>query len=170
MRIQRPQNNRPIVRYRVLASASLKRSQGFTLLELIVVLVIMGLGFAAIGISLSSGNETTELKATARDMASTLRYAKGQAQLSHQETTLTIDFEENSYSVSGRNKVYEIPQTIDTTMHTGQNELTDGKGSIRFFPDGSSSGGWIKLERGKMAWRIDINWLTGQVEIKDVIP
>ncbi|WP_394752043.1 GspH/FimT family pseudopilin [Crenothrix sp.] len=170
MRIQRPEDNKSKTGQTAFVSNALKPSQGFTLLELIVVLVIMGLGFAAIGINLSSGNETTELKATARDMASTLRYAKGQAQLSHQETTLTIDFEENSYTVSGRDKVYEIPQTIDTTMHTGQNELTDGKGSIRFFPDGSSSGGWIKLERGKIAWRIDINWLTGQVEIKDVIP
>ncbi len=160
MRIQRPQRS-------YFASGSLKRNHGFTLLELIVVLFIVVLGFAAIGINLSSGNEATELKVAARDMASALRYTKSLAQLSHQETTLTIDFEENSYTVSGRDKVYEIPQTIDTTMHTGQNELTDGTGSIRFFPDGSSSGGWIKLERGKMAWRIDINWLTGQVEIKD---
>jgi general secretion pathway protein H len=164
MSSQRSHHNRPTL---TSMPRSIKRSAGFTLLELIVVLVIMGLGFAAIGINLSSGNETTELKVTARDMVSALRHAKGLAQMSHKETVLTIDFAENSYTVSGHDKVYEIPQTIDTTMHTGQSELTDGTGSMRFFPDGSSSGGWIKLERGKMAWRMDINWLTGQIELKD---
>jgi general secretion pathway protein H len=148
--------------------SSLPQNQGFTLLELIVVLFIVVLGFAAIGINLSSGNDSSELKVAARDMVSALRYARGLSLMSHQETTVTIDFEENSYTISGRDKVYNIPKTIDTTIHTGQNELTEGKGSIRFFPDGSSTGGWIKLERGKLAWRMDINWLTGQIELKDV--
>lgn len=169
MRIQKLQR-RPLTTPRCRTAVGSARQQGFTLLELIVVLVIMVLGFSAISINLFSGNETTELKITARDMVSALRYAKGYAQMSHQETTLTINFAENTYTVSGRDKVYEIPQTIDTTMHTGQSELSEGSGSIRFYPDGSSSGGWIKLERGKFAWRIDINWLTGQVELKDVVP
>jgi general secretion pathway protein H len=148
----------------------LKRNQGFTLLELIVVLVIMSLGFAAIGINVSSGHGTAELKATARDIASSLRYARGSALMTHKETTLTINFAENTYTVSGHNKVYEIPQTIDIGIHTGQSELTDsdGTGSIRFFPDGSASGGCIQLERGAFAWRIDINWLTGQIELRQI--
>lgn len=150
-----------------LLPSPLQRSLGFTLLELLVVLVIMALGFSAIAISLSSGNEATELKATARDIASGLRYARGVSLMSHRETTLTVDFAENSYTVTGQDKVHSIPQDIDVTMHTGQSELVNGTGSIRFFPDGSSSGGWIKLEHGKLGWRIDINWLTGQVEIKD---
>jgi general secretion pathway protein H len=143
------------------------RLSGFTLLELIVVLFIVVLGFSVVGINLSSGNDATKLKVAARDIVSALRFARGQALISHQETTVTLDLAENTYTVSGRDKVYSIDKVIDVTVVTAQNEITEGLGSIRFFADGSSTGGRITLERGKAAWKIDINWLTGQIELDD---
>ena len=142
-------------------------SKGFTLLELMLVMFIVILGFAAIGLNISSGNDATKLQSAARDMVSALRFAKGQALISHKETTVALDLNENNYTVSGRDKVFTIPDTIALTVVTAQEELT-GKGlaSIRFFPDGSSSGGRIKLERNSAIWQIDINWLTGQVELE----
>jgi general secretion pathway protein H len=143
------------------------RLSGFTLLELIVVLFIVVLGFSVVGINLSSGNDATKLKVAARDIVSALRFARGQALISHQETTVTLDLAENTYTVSGRDKVYSIDKVIDVTVVTAQNEITEGLGSIRFFADGSSTGGRVTLERDKTAWKIDINWLTGQIELDD---
>ena len=143
------------------------RLSGFTLLELIVVLFIVVLGFSVVGINLSSGNDATELKVAARDIVSALRFARGQALISHQETTVTLDLAENTYTVSGRDKVYSIAKAVDVTVVTAQNEISEGLGSIRFFADGSSTGGRITLELGKAAWKIDINWLTGQIELDD---
>ena len=142
--------------------------RGFTLLELLVVLFIMVLGFSVVGVNLSSGNDATGLKAAARDMVSALRYARGQALMSHQEATVTVDLSDNSYTVSGRDKLYPIPKAIAVTVVTAQSELT-GKGlaNLRFFADGSSTGGRITLEQGKAAWEININWLTGQIKLDD---
>jgi general secretion pathway protein H len=149
-------------------SLPLSRVGGFTLLELVVVLFIVVLGFSVVGINLSSGNEPTEIKAAARDIVSALRYARGQALMSRQETTLALDLAENNYTVSGRDRVYIIPKTIDVTVVTAQSELRgEGLGNIRFFADGSSTGGRITLERGNTAWQIDINWLTGQIELEN---
>lgn len=142
------------------------KQQGFTLLELLMVLSIMVLGFSAISINLSSGNDTLELKSAARDMVSALRYARGQALVSHQQTTIDIDLSENSYTVSGRDKSYQIPEDIDITVVTGQDEVAgEGVARIRFFPDGSSIGARITLEKGKAGWQIDVNWLTGASEL-----
>jgi len=145
-----------------------KPQRGFTLLELTVVLFIVVLGFSVIGLNLSSGSDSTEIKAAARDIVSALRYARGQALMTHQETTVALDLGDNSYRVSGRDKRYRIPETIDVTVVTAQTELT-GKGAanIRFFADGSSTGGRITLERGQTSWKIDINWLTGQAELEN---
>jgi general secretion pathway protein H len=138
------------------------------LLELLLVLFVVILGFSVIGLNISSGNDATKHQSAARDLVSALRFAKGQALISHEETTVALDLNENTYTVSGRDKVFAIPDTIALTVVTAQDELT-GKGlaGIRFFPDGSSSGGRIKLERNSVTWQIDINWLTGQVELEN---
>ncbi|MGA7117479.1 MAG: hypothetical protein WBY12_09835 [Hyphomicrobium sp.] len=38
---------------------------------------------------------------------------------------------------------------------------------MRFFPDGSSTGGRVTLVAGERKRLLDINWLTGAVIIKD---
>ena len=142
--------------------------RGFTLLELLVVLFIMVLGFSVVGINLSSGSDGPALKVAARDLVSALRYARGQALMTHQEETVTLDLAENSYTVSGRTKNYLIPKTIALTVVSAQSELTGvGKANMRFFSDGSSTGGRITLEQGRSAWEININWLTGQIKLDD---
>ena len=142
--------------------------RGFTLLELLVVLFIVVLGFSVVGINLSSGNNATGLKAAARDLVSALRYARGQALVSHQDAAVTLNLSDNSYTVSGRDKIYPIPKTIAVTVVSAQSELT-GKGlaNLRFFADGSSTGGRITLEQGKSAWAININWLSGQIKLDE---
>jgi general secretion pathway protein H len=157
--------NKPINALSCLAAP--KSSKGFSLLELLIVLFILLLGTGAIGLKIGSGNDATEHQSAARDMVSALRFAKGQALISHEETTVNIDLNENTYTVSDRDKVFTIPETIALTVVTAQEEMAgEGLANIRFFPDGSSSGGRIKLERNSVTWQIDINWLTGQVELE----
>ncbi len=169
---KKPRNSETIIKHIVTKNQHTgiipTSSKGFTLLELLLVLFVVILGFSVIGLNISSGNDATEHQSTARDLVSALRFAKGQALITNEETTVNFDLNENIYTVSGRDKVFTIPDTIALTVVTAQEELT-GKGmaNIRFFPDGSSSGGRIKLERNSVTWQIDINWLTGQVELEN---
>lgn len=151
-------------------SSAPRRSKcaGFTILELLIVLVIVVLGFAVVGLNLSSGKGAMEHKAVVRDVVSALRYARGQALMTHQEMTVTFDLEQNTYQISGRDEVFSIPESIEVTVVTAQSELSGGQGNIRFFADGSSTGGRVVLDRGEISRQIDINWLTGQLEVEDV--
>ena len=142
--------------------------QGFTLLELIIVLLISVLGFAVVGSNISSGNQSTRLQAAARDIASALRYAHGQALMSRQPVSVVVNLDNNSYQISNRDKNYDLDEKIDISVTVAEEEFTDGQeASIRFFGDGSSTGGRITLEWGKQLRRIDVNWITGAVSIHD---
>lgn len=154
---------------RNLRLPELKAKRGFTLLELLLVLFVVILGFAVIGLNISSGGDATRLQSAARDLVSALRFAKGEALISHRETTVTLDLNENTYTVSERDKTYSLPENIELTVVTAQEELEgEGLANIRFFPDGSSTGGRIKLELNGALWQIDINWLTGQIDIENM--
>ncbi|NOR69138.1 MAG: prepilin-type N-terminal cleavage/methylation domain-containing protein [Methylomarinum sp.] len=145
-----------------------RQAQGFTLIELTVVLLIVVLGFSVIGINISSGNQSSQLKAVTRDLASALRYARGQALISHDEITVAINLAENTYQVSSREKRYHFSDEIEVTLVIAQDEFKDDEvGQLRFYADGSSSGGRITLEWGDLINKIDVNWLSGKVEITD---
>ena len=141
--------------------------QGFTLIELIIVLVISVLGFAVVGSNISSGNQSTKLSAAARDIASALRFAQGESLLTHREVSVTINLDENSYRISNRDKLYHLAGEIEVSLVVAEDQFNDGEGGIRFFGDGSSTGGRITLEWGKQLRRIDVNWITGAVSISD---
>lgn len=143
----------------------MRSNAGFTLLELIIVLGIMVLGFGAVAVNMSAGNDSMTLKAAARDLASGLRFVRSQAMISHSQATLNFNLSENRYSLTGQDKIYEIPETVDVTISTAKDELHDGIAQLRFFPDGSSVGGRILLEKNNLSQEININWLTGHVTL-----
>ena len=144
------------------------RNSGFTLIELTVVLLIVVISFTAIGTNISSGNQSAQLKAIARDLASACRYARGQALISHKEVAVAINLAENSYQVSSRKKTYKFSDEIDITLVIAQDEFKgDDVAQVRFYADGSSSGGRITLEWENLAQIIDVNWLSGKVDISD---
>jgi len=142
------------------------KEQGFSLIELTIVMVIMVAGVAVVGPNISSGRDSSQIKAAARDFASALRYARGQSLISQKEVFVSIDLDNNEYQLSNREKVYQVDEDIDISLVTAQSEQTGaGQGNIRFFSDGSSTGGRITLAGVDNKWLVDVNWLTGHVQL-----
>ena len=141
--------------------------RGFTLIELSVVLTIVVLGFSVISLNISSGHQTTQLYAISRDLVSALRYVRGQALVKHQSLSLALNLSDNTYQVEGQNKHYKIPDGMALTVVIAQDEFKHGQiAQIRFYPDGSSSGGRITLTWEALIVSVDINWLSGKIELK----
>lgn len=142
--------------------------KGFTLIELLLVIVIIAMAVAVAAPNIGSGNQTASLNAAAREISSALRFARGHALTHRKESVLLMNLEDNSYQLTDRKKQYKFANDIAVTLDVAKSQIIDkNHGGIRFFPDGSSTGGRITLELGESKRQLDVNWLTGQVEIDD---
>ncbi|MGE0357074.1 MAG: GspH/FimT family pseudopilin [Burkholderiales bacterium] len=142
--------------------------RGFTLLELLLVLVIAAAGYALVARVGSGGLSGAELKSAARAVAAGLRDARGTAIATQASVALTLDLEHRSMEVGGGGRARSLPQRLDLKLYTAQSEIVDDKrGAIRFYPDGSSTGGRVTLAAGERRLLVDVDWLTGRVTIKE---
>lgn len=139
---------------------------GFTLLELLVVLVIAVLLVAVVPPLISGMSGATELRSAARQVAAGLRFARNEAVTRQREAVLTLDLSKHRFAVSGDPREIALPESLSLHLYTAQSELLDqATGNIRFFPDGSSTGGAVTVSSPKLAYRINVDWLTGAIAI-----
>lgn len=142
--------------------------KGFTLIELLLVIVIIAISAAVVAPNIGSGNQTAKLNSSARDISSALRFARGHALSQHKESTVLFNLQDNTYQITDKTKIYRIAKEIELTLDIAQSQIIDEtQGSIRFFPDGSSTGGRVTLEVEDNKRQLDVNWLTGHVELND---
>ena len=144
------------------------RSRGFTLVEVVLVLVIAVAAYALVISTTYRGATTADLKAAARTLASGLRQAQSLAMTSRRDMALTIDLESREFTVTGDTSVHQLPRELDLKLYTAQTEVTsERRGAIRFYPDGSSTGGRITVSIAERKYLVDVDWLTGRVSIND---
>jgi general secretion pathway protein H len=144
------------------------RNRGFTILELLVVLVIGAIAYSLVLGVPFRGASIADLKAAARTLASGLRQAQSTAMATRRDALLTIDLEAREFQVTGVEATRSLPKDLEVSLYTAQQEVTsDKKGAIRFYPDGSSTGGRITLAVKERKYLVDVDWLTGRVSIGD---
>jgi general secretion pathway protein H len=142
--------------------------RGFTLLEIIIVLAIAGIAYAILLAVPGRGASIADLKASARVLASGLRQAQSMAMATKRDALLTIDLDAREFQMPGEKESRKLPDNIDLKLYTAQSEVvSDKRGSIRFYPDGSSTGGRITVGSGERKYLVDVEWLTGRVTIND---
>lgn len=135
-------NRHPAVR------RALGPKQGFTLLEVIIVLllatVMMGMGLMAF----ASRLPTAKLDATARELSSLLRYARLQAKIQGKEQTLLIDLDARTYGMEGV-RIRPIPEEVRIEIKEASIEsVNKGIYPLLFSPFGSNNTPLIHLSSG----------------------
>jgi general secretion pathway protein H len=140
---------------------------GFSLLELMLVLLLLGLAYGLTGPMLGDKPVGLEMQSAARQIAAGLRKARVTAVAQNHEAVLTLDVGNREFAVSGDTKTYALPKSLDYSLFTAQSELVrERTGNIRFFPDGSSTGGRVTIGSGKARRTVDVDWITGRVKIR----
>jgi general secretion pathway protein H len=139
---------------------------GFTLIELLVVLTILGLA-TAVGVPMLFGSaDRAALRAAVVEVAAGLRETRSLALAGGRSAAFTLDTARRVYRVSNGSAWRALPTTIQPTLFTATREQLDAvTGDIRFFPDGSSTGGAVHLAQGKAEDEILVDWLTGRVSV-----
>jgi len=142
---------------------------GFTLLEILVVLMIATFMFTLVPPLFSGALPGVRLKGAARDLTVTLRDTRSRAIISNAEQILHLDMETRVYRV-GNGKSVTLPEGTTLTLqpHAGETGPDTDQHTLRFYPDGSSSGGQITLQGDNRAYQLDVDWLTGNIRIEEV--
>ena len=60
---------------------------------------------------------------------------------------------------------YRLPEEADVLVNTTEREVRGDLAAIRFYPDGSSSGGSIELGAEGVVFQVTVDWLTGAVAV-----
>jgi Tfp pilus assembly protein FimT len=125
---------------------------GFTLLELVLVLLLMGLiaGFTLPFVA--STLDRLKLQSEVRKISSALQFARSEAISKKAIFTFNIDIDENRYwlAIPKHNEVTQsktIDRTVRTLDYQGTDEtIKEGSFIILFYPSGNSSGGTLRFK------------------------
>ena len=141
-------------------------NRGFTLVEIMVVLVIVALMMALVGSSISRNISGAQMRTAAGKVAASMRYTRTQAILTKAEQVFLVDTEKLTYQAAER-EAEELPEGMTVELNTARSELTsETAGGIRFYPDGGSTGGNVRLEANGRIYRVNVAWLTGEASVE----
>ena len=160
---------RPVSRKSAMSSRF--KTAGFTLIELLVVLAIM-VGAVSLVVPRLVSSSAVELRAAARTLAAGLRRAREQAIATNASAALGIDVERRQIYLQGgadaATGLRQLPNALGYRVVTARSELVgETGGRIRFYPDGTSTGGRITVSSDRVAVLVDVDWLTGRIQILD---
>lgn len=165
----------------------LKKNKGFSLIEMVIVLVIASFILATVTPSLFKSLANLEQRTAINKLTTTLRYARSQAVTMKQPYQVYLDLTSYSYwlapvegpdpaSSSNPAKEIEVPATatpleaqlkIEKVLLGPKKEITSGTAAIVFYPRGDSSGGEIILKDSyNILHTIVVDPLTGKVKLK----
>ena len=120
-----------------------KAASGFTLLEMLVTIAIMGIVLAVLAGFARPQSHRLALEAATRDIARAMRMARGAA-------------------IAGGAPVAFAMPVLPSWLTVVEQAPPGG---IVFAPDGSASGGRVLLAGDGLAARVSADWLTGRVVI-----
>jgi general secretion pathway protein H len=135
-------------------------NNGFTLLEILVVLLIISIAASVVVFSAGSLHEKTVYRQEVRRLFQTVKHARNISLQERRNITFNIDSENKKYWIdNGGNMYSEVHSLPDKFFISGE--------SIFFFPKGNSSGGIIKIDNGKgRKYQIEIDPLLGKPSLK----
>ena len=142
----------------------MRQTRGFSLIEVMLVLVIAALIMGVVATSLTEG---PVLRKAAREVATSMRQARSVAILQRKEMVWTLDISSRQFGLAV-NKLEQrvLHASIETKINTAKSEVVSAtQGNIRFYPDGSSTGGSVELTARGQTFKVNVEWISGRISL-----
>ncbi len=145
------------------------KSGGFTLLELLIVLSIIGIAAAFLLPRLSS-SDGARVQAEVRELVSVLNYARRMALIQGQETLVRLyppvaDTAEANSADSRRNQPGQwFSRGVEISAKGAKQARGNEPFEVHFYPGGGSNGGDYELKHGSLSVQVQIDALTGKLK------
>lgn len=143
-----------------------RRQAGFTLVEVIAILVIAAIAASALSFIVRPRSGNAQLKALAGTVAAGLRHTRGRAIKRGRELVAHIDVGGRRINWGTTRAPLTLQRGISIKATTAKSEMSSSVAGIRFFPNGSSTGGRLRVSSDGKHYEIVVNWLTGRVSIE----
>jgi general secretion pathway protein H len=117
-------------------------------------------------LAFSGSVDLVRSKGAARELAATLQSARNRALARNQIVAVNLDAASGQFRIGTDGEARVLPEGVRLTL-VELEKTDDGtdRGRIRFFPDGSSTGGALQLDDGARRFRISVHWLLGRVDV-----
>lgn len=127
-------------------------------------LAIAGLLLGVVPMAANRLYESVQYRATVRDVLTELRQSRERAASEGRAIRFVVDLQKRVFGVAGQS-MRAFPSDYRLAASLARTEQgPDGVGAIRFFPDGSSSGGSISIVRPTgQGVRLRVDWLLGRI-------
>ena len=143
----------------------MKRQHGYTLIELLAVLVLVAAIVALGAATITRKLPGQRLQQSAKELVAQLRYTRAQAIATGQPQVFMIDANSREWR-AGEKRSGTLSKDISIVATGARNEQQrPGVAAVRFFPEGAATGGRIVLRNQRAAWQVDVQWLTGEVSL-----
>jgi len=142
-----------------------QKDAGFSLLEMMIALAILTLAVTVVGVAFGRSSASYRFEAAAQELAMNLREARARALRSGTDVALVIDVDTRLYRL-GADQPVQLPSDVGlSVVSAGEVMATARRPVISFSPDGGSTGGAITLSLEDRSTTVNVDWLTGAVEI-----
>jgi len=138
-------------------------NSGFTLLELLVVLVIVALSATAVMSIGRSSLESARVRSFLIEAEAMFRDARTAAIEKQAQTVVLIDSEARRLSFPDEGRTLDLPRGVSLDAKVAVPE-DGGLPAVRFFPSGGSTGGQLSFGFRGQSYGLRINWLTGRAD------
>ncbi len=137
----------------------LQQNDGFTLPELMTVLVIIGLVLAAVPAIYVRVVPGAQFEAATRQVMRDLRHARGEARATNTVQVVSVSNEGRAYAIGER--VEKLPKGVVIAIKP--RIALDDEGEVRFIGQDGASGADIVLTSSTREKHLSVEWVTGRV-------